>query len=328
MSVTPDPGAGGRPGNRTRSRMGRRSSRRRRRRLVAAILVLILALVAMAAFFGVGTSSSNEPASSEQPAESADAVPPVDTGGNFQDEPGTLFTALSFPARSPVPASVVKLPTLMFHHVGEPPPGADEIRVGLTVSGADFEAMMAYLKEAGYHPVTQTQLFQALFEGVPLPEKPVMLTFDDGYLDNYQVAVPALQKYGFPATFYVITDKIGTSEYMTWEQVMELDREGMDIGSHTSSHLDLTTLSAADLQHELGDSGAAISSRLGHPVYWLCYPAGEYDADVINYSRAAGYLLAVTTEPGEQQSSDSPFEIMRYRVRSDTGLEGFKELVR
>lgn len=255
--------------------------------------------------------------------------PAADAPAQSSPEPSKPeFTALTFPSPPPSPPRSVKLPTLMFHHVGEAPPGADETRTGLTVSAADFEAMMSYLKQAGYQPVSQTQLFKSLFQGTDLPPQPVLLTFDDGYLDNYEVAAPILEKYGFTATMNVVTDKVGTPEYISWEQVTALEERGMDIGSHTCSHPDLTTLSAADLRHELFDSAAAIQSHLGHPVYWLCYPAGEYDDDVTRYARDAGYLLALTTEPGEQQSSDAPYAIMRYRVRNDTGLEGFKELVR
>jgi len=87
-------------------------------------------------------------------------------------------------------------------------------------------------------------------------------------------------------------------------------------------------LSGADLKQEMSGSAAVLQSKLGHPVYWLCYPAGKYDADVLRYASDAGYLLATTTDPGEQQSSDEPLELLRYRMRPDTGLEGFKELVR
>jgi peptidoglycan/xylan/chitin deacetylase (PgdA/CDA1 family) len=155
-----------------------------------------------------------------------------------------------------------------------------------------------------------------------------MLTFDDGYLDNYQVVVPMLEEYGFQATFYIITDLVGTPENMSWEQILELDRKGMDIGAHTAGHRDLVTLDAADLQAEVAGSSEILKEHLGHPVYWFSYPAGKYDPDVLSSVQAAGYLLATSTDPGEQQSSNDPFVLLRYRVRSDTSLEEFKELVR
>ncbi len=253
-------------------------------------------------------------------------APPAGDSAAVTETP--KFETLGMPAASPSPARAVKLPILMYHHAGEPPVGADELRQGLTVSAADLEAQMSYLKQAGYQPITEARLFKALFLGETLPPKPVMLTFDDGYSDNFDVAAPILEKYGFPATFYIITEKVGVPEYMTWDQIVSLDRSGMDIGSHTATHPDLTTLGAADLRQELSGSAETLKNKLGHPVYWLCYPAGKYDGDVLKFSRDAGYLLATSTEPGEQQSSDAPLVLLRYRMRSDTGLEGFKELVR
>ncbi|MDO8735839.1 MAG: polysaccharide deacetylase family protein [Thermoleophilia bacterium] len=299
--------------------------------LAAMLVILALVVIATAAWYTLGSKGADGIVIAAEPASA------TGTAGNQQSfaaetktspEEKTSFVPLAFPAALPSPAQTVKVPTLMFHHTGEPPADADELRLGLTVSTADLEAQIAYLHQAGYQPVTEAQLFKALFAGEPLPPKPVMLTFDDGYVDNYQVVVPILEKYGFPATFYIVTDMVGTPEYMTWDQIVELDRKGMDIGSHTATHADLTTLGTSGLQAEVAGSAEALKAHLKHPVYWFCYPAGKYDADVIASLREAGYLLATSTDPGEQQSSDDPFVLMRYRVRSNTGLEGFKEIVR
>ncbi|MEK6536034.1 MAG: polysaccharide deacetylase family protein [Actinomycetota bacterium] len=296
------------------------------------LALLALAVSATTAVAGCGSSADSSPVvitgagSADAEGAAGHTAAPADAATTADSKP--VFETLGFPASLPSPARSVKLPILMFHHTGEPPAGANELRRNLTVSTADFEAQISYLKQAGYQPVSEAQLFKALYNNAPLPPRAVMLTFDDGYLDNYQVAAPILEKYGFPATFYIITEKVGTPEYMDWEQVADLDRRLMDIGSHTATHQDLTILSGADLKQELSGAAETFKSRLGHPVYWLCYPAGKYDADVIKYSRDAGYLLATTTKPGEEQSSDDPFGLLRYRVRSDTGLEGFKELVR
>lgn len=307
----------------------RRQSRRRQVILLALAVLTAAIFVFLLRGFGSSGTEAKPDGAGESPAVSDTSTGPAPEGGtDAEATQPPAFQTLAMPAGTPDPARVVKLPTLMFHHVGDTPPGADETRTGLTVSAAEFESMMAYLAQAGYHTVSERQLFRALFYGEALPSQPVMLTFDDGYADNFSVAAPILEKHGLVATFYVVTDQIGSGEYMSWDQVTQLDRRGMDIGSHTASHPDLTQLSAADLKHELGDSGAAITAHIGHPIYWLSYPAGSYDDDVLRYTRQAGYLLAVTTEPGEKQSSDSPLAVMRYRVRNDTGLEGFKELVR
>lgn len=297
-------------------------------------ILALAVLMAMVFLPGCGSQADgSEPQATDVSTEAEPALchtPEPSETGNSADENNNKvsFEPLSFPVQTPSPAREVRLPILMFHHVGDPPAGADEIRRGLTVSASDFEAMMSFLKQADYSPVSEKQLFKALFSGEALPPNPVMLTLDDGYLDNYSVAAPILEKYGFPATFYVISEKVGTAEYMNWDQVAGLDSKGMDVGSHTSTHADLTTLSGTELNHELKDSAAALEAHLGHPVYWLCYPAGKYDTDVMLYAKESGYLLATTTKAGETQSSSTPCELLRYRVRSDTGVEAFKELVK
>lgn len=262
--------------------------------------------------------------------EKAENYQSVTMGAELQAAPPApavpKFRELAFPAAAAPVA--LKVPILMYHHVGDPPAGADKLRQGLTVSGADFTAQMDYLRQGGYQPVSMRQLFEALYYGVPLPAKPVLLTLDDGYLDNYTVAAPILEQYGFTATFYIISGMVGQPEYMSWEQVLDLERRGMEIGSHTVSHPDLSTLAAADLAAEVGNSAATLEGYLGHPVYWFCYPAGRFNVGVIEALKSAGYLLATTTAPGETQSSDAPFELPRYRVQPDTGVGGLAELVR
>lgn len=291
--------------------------------LALALLVLLILAVGC----GGSETAATDASTDEEPA-LCHTPEPSETVGGGDNKSRFSFEPLSFPVQAPVPAREVKLPVLMFHHVGDPPADADEIRRGLTVSASDFDAMMGFLKKSGYSPVSEKQLFRALFSGELLPTNPVMLTLDDGYLDNYTVAAPILEKYGFPATFYIVSEMVGAPEYMTWDQVAGLDSKGMDIGSHTRTHADLTTLAGADLNRELKDSAASIESHLGHPVYWFCYPAGKYDTDVTRAALEAGYLLATTTKTGEIQSSGAPYELLRYRVRSDTGVEGFGELVK
>ncbi len=244
------------------------------------------------------------------------------------ETPVNHFETLAFPPALPHPAKRLTVPIFMFHHIGDLPAGADAVRRDLTVSAADFDAQLGYLKSAGYHPVTQTQLFKALFMGVGLPAKPVLITLDDGYLDIFTRALPILVKYDFPATFYIITGKVGTPGYLNWEQIGVMEKDGMDIGSHTVNHLDLSIVSTAVLEHELGDSAKAISAHLGHPVYWFCYPSGGFNTRVLKVEKADGYLLAATERWGDQQSSDAPLALSRYRIRNTTGLEGFKAILR
>jgi peptidoglycan/xylan/chitin deacetylase (PgdA/CDA1 family) len=287
--------------------------------LLAAVLLAGSALAAPGCSPGdqaAGQPFTNEVGALTQKAQSGD-------GGETP-----AFNELRLPDPLPSPALAARVPVLMYHHVGETPPGADDIRAGLTVSEDKFREQMDYLASNGYHPVSEADLFKALFYGDELPPHAVMLTFDDGYEDNYRVAAPVLESHGFPATFFIITGSVGGGERMDWDQIRELDRKGMDIGSHTVSHPDLSIISLADAKEELQQSQKDIAEKLGHPVYWLSYPAGAYDPDVLALARESGYLLAVTTDPGEHHSSDAPLEIQRYRIRSDTGIGEFAELVK
>ena len=254
----------------------------------------------------------------------------VEHGAAVREEnsaPSRGFEELAFPPALSGPPVLVKVPVLMYHHIGEPPPGADRLRRALTVPAQAFEQQMAYLAQAGYNPVTQTQLFKALYYGQPLPPKPVMLTFDDGYQDSYTVAAPILAKHSFPATFYILTGSVGDAGYMDWRQIIELDQRGMDIGSHTISHKDLTRISPEERRRQLFYSAIRLYQKLGHPVYWFCYPSGKYNEAVETRVNEAGYLLATTTDPGEQQSSQSPYAIPRYRMEAGTGMDRFIQLV-
>ena len=129
----------------------------------------------------------------------------------------------------------------MYHYLSDPPPGADAIRRDLSVSPAQFDAQLAWLRDNGFQTITMKELSYALSQGDELPPKPIVISFDDGHRDNYENAFPILQKYGFTAIFYVFTQVIDTYnvDYLTWEMVTEMDAAGMEFGSHSYRHADL-----------------------------------------------------------------------------------------
>ncbi len=283
----------------------------------------LLFAACLAATIIVASSGCEDSTATGQPLVVEHGAPPRSALVN----PFTSSQELDFSLASPGPARVFDIPVLMYHHVGEPPSDADDLRCALTVSGSNFKAQMDYLKSSGYNPITQAQLFNALYNGGQLPAKPVMLTFDDGYEDNYYDAAPILIEHGFPATFYILTSKVDILGYMTWQQLIELDSKGMDIGSHAVTHRDLTAMPADEARVEISQSAADISSKLGHQPYWFCYPSGKFNPETIKLVFQSGYLLAASTETGELQSSDTPYQLKRYRVDADTSLEEFQYLV-
>ena len=236
-------------------------------------------------------------------------------------------TRLRPPAR--LPARTLRVPVLMYHRIGIAPPGASQTTRGLTVAPADFAAQMRWLKRHGYHAITQHRLYAALIDGAPLPSRPIVISFDDGYRDVLEHAAPVLRRLDLPAIVYVITERAvpTRSSFLTWPMMRRLERDGFEIGSHTVSHAELTSLPDRDALAELVDSRRALERRLGHPVQWLAYPYGAVDARVAALARRAGYVLAVTTRPGVQQEAARPLELRRLRVLDSTGVAGLAQIL-
>ena len=219
----------------------------------------------------------------------------------------------------------VVVPILMYHHVAAAGPDADAIRRDLSVSPANFEAQLRYLIARGYQPTTLKALMMHLQVGEPLPSKPVILTFDDGFKDQYTNAYPVLKRYGFVGSFFIITrfaDE-GREEHMSWTEVESLHANGMEIGSHSYTHPSLRGKSFDYIVWQVLGSKEAIEARTHEPVRFFSYPSGQYDQGVVDVLRSAGYWGAVTVEAGSLQSSQRPFEFKRIRVRGAYDLKDF-----
>jgi peptidoglycan/xylan/chitin deacetylase (PgdA/CDA1 family) len=223
-------------------------------------------------------------------------------------------TTTSLPAHIPLSAQPLHVPILVYHYVDAAPPFDGPIADDLTVRTHEFEAQMAYLTENGYSTVTLEQIYRAMAGETQLPPRPVALTFDDGGLDNYTVAFPELEARGFVATFFVITGAVGEQGHMTWDQLRDMQQNGMGIGSHTVKHPDLREVDDARLQTELADSRAAILRELGVAPPALCYPGGKYDTRIVEAAYNAGYLLAVTTRVGSELRPEDVYQWPRVTV--------------
>lgn len=236
------------------------------------------------------------------------------------------------PTHTPTPyptpdgqARRVRVPILMYHYISVPPPDADVYRRDLSVSPAGLEQQLRYLADNGYSAITLKDLVYHLTLGYPLPEKPVILTFDDGYRDNFFHAYRLLRRFNFTATFFLVTSFIDENrpEHLTWGQVRVMHQGGMEFGSHTFTHPDLRGQSVDYLVWQIVGSQEAIAERIGEPVRFFAYPAGYYDQQVIDVLRSAGFWAAVTTQQGAEHTTDGLFELERIRVRGDDTLEQF-----
>jgi peptidoglycan/xylan/chitin deacetylase (PgdA/CDA1 family) len=229
--------------------------------------------------------------------------------------PTSTFTPT--PGPTPIGQGIsLDVPILMYHYISVPPPEADDIRLDLSVTPAQFEAHLAYLRQAGYETISMRQLAYALSQQAPLPPKPIIITFDDGYRDNYENAFPLLRKYGYTGVFFVFNYPIDTGDanYLTWDMVIEMHKAGMEIGSHSYRHWDLRGRDADFLIYEIVGSKEAIEQRIGEPVRFFAYPFGYYDDLTKRVIESAHFWNAVTTELGIEQSFDNRFEMPRIRM--------------
>lgn len=233
------------------------------------------------------------------------------------------------PTPSGVYSWTLKVPILMYHYISEPPQDADIYRVDLSVSPDSFRQQMAYLKDNGYTPVDFYDLTTAIVAHSELPPKPVIITFDDGYLDNYEEAYPILQEFGFKGNFFVVTEFIdaGREGYMTWEMIEEMSRAGQRIESHSRTHPDLTTKSRDGLIWEILGSQETLAAHIGYKPRYFCYPGGTYDEETIQVLRDLDFWGAVTTQNGTWHGFDDRFEWRRVRMRYTTSINEFAKLI-
>ena len=188
-------------------------------------------------------------------------------------------TATQTPTPGPTPDGVVRklqVPILMYHYISAPPADADIYRRDLSVTPALFESHLKYLTDAGYHAITLDDLLYALAQGRELPAKPVILTFDDGYEDNYTNAFPLLQKYNMVGHFFIISDFVNQERpgYMTWPQIEEMAAAGQRFGSHSRDHPSLKGQSDDYLVWQALGGKEALEEHLGQHPRWISYPAG------------------------------------------------------
>ena len=229
---------------------------------------------------------------------------------------------LSLPVRPEF--RVLRVPVLMYHRVTTRPtksPTEHEFNV----RPAQFAAQMDWLQHNGYTPIRESTLFRALVDGGPLPAHPVLITFDDGYTDAVHAVLRTLvtRTRHFPATFFVITGRIGRGQFLTWTDLHRLEAAGMDIGSHTVLHVHLAQLGPRAVGFEVTRSARTLARGLHHPIYWFTYPFGSVDPAVVAAVQRAGYLLAYTTLPGTWLSTPARLMLPRVMVTGSEPLAQF-----
>jgi peptidoglycan/xylan/chitin deacetylase (PgdA/CDA1 family) len=276
----------------------------RRRRLVAALVLLgALVLVGLRLLDQVsrgaagGAARSSEPTRHAQPEHRHHA----ELVRNARPHPGWR------PRTGPVPI-------LVYHALGTPPPS--EEYPGLYVSDREFREEIAWLARNGFEGVTLDQVERAWYHGGTLPRKPIVITFDNGYPPQVRFAPKVLGRYGWPGVLFEITE-----EHLTPPYIRPVIAKGWEVDSHSATHPDLTQLSGSDLAYEVGGSRRFLQRTYGVPSDNFCYPSSIYDNATIAAVKAAGYVGAVTEEPG-YASRGRPYELNRYEIEGGQGVEG------
>ena len=202
-------------------------------------------------------------------------------------------------------------PILEYHMVTENPhPDAKPY----VVPPEDFAEQLDYLAEEGYTTITPQDYARARKGKQQLPEKPIILTFDDGYEDNWRVVLPMLEERRMRAVFYMVTNSIGQPGYLTWDNLFDMERRGMEIGSHTANHLPLTTLSPEKQREELRLSKLMLEWKGMKTIYSFSYPNGSYNAGVVAMLAEEEYLTAVTGEAGLNTLETNPYLLRRVNI--------------
>jgi peptidoglycan/xylan/chitin deacetylase (PgdA/CDA1 family) len=236
------------------------------------------------------------------------------------------LSALAFASFEPAPASgrphtgrATPVPILMYHVIGDPPAGSPFPQ--LWVSESDFRGQMRWLARHGYRAVTLRAVWDHWHRGTPLPPRPVVVSFDDGYRSWAHVALPAMRRWHFPGVLNLAVKNLRVAGGLSERQVRRLLAAGWELAAHTVTHPDLTTLGDRELAREVGGSRRQLRARFGVPVDFFCYPGGRYNARVIAAVRRAGFLAATTTLEGLAEPS-KPYELRRVRVSRGDGVGG------
>ncbi|GGA13451.1 hypothetical protein GCM10008018_67940 [Paenibacillus marchantiophytorum] len=214
---------------------------------------------------------------------------------------------------------IIRIPVLNYHSIGVEPGNT------YVLHPDDFARQMAYLAAQHYTPLTLADFARVLAKELPSPQKPVLLTFDDGYADNAEAALPILRQHGFPATLFLSPGAVGQPGYVSWPQVQELSAAGWDIEPHGMTHPHLPQLTKKQQREEITESRRWIEQKLGKRAAAFAYPYGEYNADTLKILRDAGFQWGFTTQEGWATSAQSPYERSRLVVRSEDSFETWKQ---
>ena len=202
----------------------------------------------------------------------------------------------------------VRIPILMYHSISDADPNNN-----LLVPPSMFEEQMAWLEANEFNAMNLDEALEAMETG-KVPKRPVVITFDDGYSDNYTSAFPLLKNHGLKATFFVITDGVDNGYYMSSDMLKEMQSAGMSIENHTANHLELDKLSRGEAYEAIKRGQDFLRNNIGSDANYLCYPVGKYNDETIEIQQELGIKAATTTQGGISSIGDGLYQLKRVRI--------------
>jgi len=236
------------------------------------------------------------------------------------------FTITPTFTASPIPTAtwvhqgpdVVFVPIILYHRIDISP-----INSQYYVPPAKFEEEMKLLHDWGYTTITTELLIKAITEGADLPPRPLLITFDDGHLNNYTTAFPIMKKYGFTGVLYIVANYMGVDQYMNADQIKEMASAGWEVGSHGISHSDLTALEPYRQRYEVVESRTLLEEKLGVPVLTIAYPFGISNSGVIDYAHFAGYVGGMSLGFTYDQGVSNLYTLQRRDIKGTYDVKQF-----
>lgn len=221
-----------------------------------------------------------------------------------------------------VSAASIKVPILMYHYIRVNPNPKDTLGNSLSLAPDKFEAQMAYLSQNGYTSISLDTLYGIFNNQTQAPKKPIILTFDDGYIDFYTTAFPILKRYNMKAVSFIPTGLMNQGYYMSWDQIKQIYSSGLvTFEAHSITHANLISLSRNRLMKELQDSKNVLQAQTGYPVNFIAYPYGVSNQQVQNMSRQVGFVGGLGTWFGK--ATTASMNLPRIRVTGQMDLKTF-----
>jgi len=287
------------------------------KKIMIGYLILLIIIALPLTIYGGIKFKKLTTISTDTPSASSDASKENSNGTEAPTTAETPAAADRFAGKNLViPAGI---PVLCYHAFG------DDSQVTY-ISEKKFREQMQYLKDNSYFTLTLDEFNDFILNKKPIPEHSVLITIDDGYMNNYQIAYPILKELGLNATIFIITNGINDGYYMSADQLVDMSKNGISFGSHTTNHQQLDKLTYEEQLKIMQDSKTALENILGTKITAFCYPFGKFNENSKKAAKESGYSTAFNINGGFADLNDNPLNIDRQVVLGNYDINKFISL--